>query len=78
MKQINPEIREQLMLKYDKKTIETVEKMDSARTIQYNFSQLCDFVQEWNRITEKLKKMYGEKLADIVITPVSNYRTPEV
>lgn len=71
------ETRESLEESYGKETVKQVERI-SARGGQYSFKYLCEFVLEWNRITSKLKKMYGKKLADITFAPTSDVRGEEV
>ncbi len=74
---IRKEIMEQLVVDYGEDTVKHVERMTTANQQYYGYRKLCIFVREWNRITTKLKKMYGKKLADIVITPVITDRAEE-
>lgn len=37
----------------------------------FNLARTCDYIWEWEQITEKLIRMYGHQLAGITLWPIS-------
>ena len=69
---VREEIKEKITEKYGKEITERVGNIQRCYSSQYSFEYVADFIREWERITAKLKNMYGNKLADIAIVP-ANY-----
>jgi hypothetical protein len=69
---VREEIKEIITERYGAEMAERVGKIQRCYSSQYSFKYVAEFIQEWDRITAKLKDMYGDKLEDIVIVP-SNY-----
>lgn len=69
MSVIRSGIREALLQMYGEEVVSSVEKMNvNCKSLKY----LCEFASQWYYITNKLKMMYGEKLANVTLVPISN------